>query len=623
MTDLTTNITSGLTLRDPFMIASSHWTSTEQGFRALAAVRPSAVTLKTTSERKGGDGKSFAKRDKRHLQDYFRSPFAIYTDGPPTLELWDTVTTYEMTEIARKILPDSLLGLSILQGEDYAAIRQSLDLRNYGYVELNWKYAFRGISSAALETITRDVESFIEIFGTLPRIVKLSREAARYFELTEFRNILSILHTANTSLIVANSKRIRVPPSRVSGERPSELSKGVVIGEYLLLETYDLIRSLTELIPQGVRVPTLIGSGGVIDIAGLIDVIAGGASAIQLCTALDLRRVQVVELLREQLRTLAKDFGSFESLVTAIRSDPNKWHEVVIHSRDLDNYGQRIITRVLSDHALIAPLVKEAIINESTGSFMSVTEPIETWIAKPLNFIVTQGNVSSYLLSQHCIRELGFRAVLMESAADFRKALSREGFNYDLAIMPRSVLNYINKQPQETLGLKLPIEIGVVAHSITELVGDQSLKVDEVKEIYHFNGVTSRDAMSHLLKIMKPDTFELSGPDLLPLFRFWKPTSAILAKPPLSRIYPYLGHKELPEKWGLFWSTAEDLVLIASSELMNTEDGPKTAQRVLFSLTRIREHILQNPDQAVTDCINGGFLSYFAKLLGGDKVSIL
>src|ERR1041384_6357119 len=104
MGDLSTTIADGLILRDPFMIASSHWTSTEKAFRNLASVSPSAVTLKTTSEKKGGDGEAFDKRDMRRLQNRYGDSFATYTNGPPTLELWDIVTTFKKTPINKNTI---------------------------------------------------------------------------------------------------------------------------------------------------------------------------------------------------------------------------------------------------------------------------------------------------------------------------------------------------------------------------------------------------------------------------------------------------------------------------------------------------------------------------------------
>src|SRR5713101_5723904 len=59
-----------LELNDPFMVASSHLTANENCFKQLAPYSPSALTLKTTSQRSGGGGDStFGPRTKVNLQD--------------------------------------------------------------------------------------------------------------------------------------------------------------------------------------------------------------------------------------------------------------------------------------------------------------------------------------------------------------------------------------------------------------------------------------------------------------------------------------------------------------------------------------------------------------------------
>jgi hypothetical protein len=54
--DLRVELLPNLSVRDPFMVASSHWTGTENALRQLVPFRPAAVTIKTTSEKSGGNG---------------------------------------------------------------------------------------------------------------------------------------------------------------------------------------------------------------------------------------------------------------------------------------------------------------------------------------------------------------------------------------------------------------------------------------------------------------------------------------------------------------------------------------------------------------------------------------
>src|SRR6266853_3057939 len=176
--DLITEPLPGLRLSDPFMIASSHWTSSEAAFRQLAPIRPSAITLKTMSGAKGAAGEG--SRDKQILVDSYGKPFAGYTDGPKTAELWDAATTYRMTQAAKRMLPGTVIGLSILSGENYEQVARQLEPREYGYVELNWKYSFRGLDmarpDAEIGRIQEDLSSFLKAFLGRPLLIKVSRE---------------------------------------------------------------------------------------------------------------------------------------------------------------------------------------------------------------------------------------------------------------------------------------------------------------------------------------------------------------------------------------------------------------------------------------------------------------
>src|SRR5438477_4457621 len=106
MPDLTVTFPSGLTLRDPLMVASSHLTANDNAFRHLAEVKPSAVTLKTTSLRHGGEGKpggegKVESRRKVDLDGPGGLLAGAYTDGPKPLELWNLEATIQGTSQAR------------------------------------------------------------------------------------------------------------------------------------------------------------------------------------------------------------------------------------------------------------------------------------------------------------------------------------------------------------------------------------------------------------------------------------------------------------------------------------------------------------------------------------------
>ena len=210
--ELRTVISPTFSLRDPFIIASSHWTANENAFKQFRTFEPSGVTLKTTSQAKGGDGsRSLEQRRKSALEDSYGNNFAFFTDGPKTLELIDIPATYHLTQIAKEVLPKTAIGLSVLQGEDYAEIASGLKLDLYEYVELNMKYSFRSLPSDQLtefvKAFTADVQKFISAFQSRPLIVKFSREATPLLRLGALADLLATIADVEGAILVANSLR--------------------------------------------------------------------------------------------------------------------------------------------------------------------------------------------------------------------------------------------------------------------------------------------------------------------------------------------------------------------------------------------------------------------------------
>ena len=344
---------NGLTLEDPFMIASSHWTANEAAFRHIAKVAPSAITLKTTSETHGGEGieKSGLKRNKQRLYDSFNNNLATFTDGPKTLELWDIVTTYKMTKIAKSTLPGNCkIGLSILQGEDYLRISKSLDLTLYDYIELNFKFSFRPIEKfleGSLTEIKTDLETFLSTFSPKPLLIKLSRETSLLIGTKKLKELINIINAHGAGLIVANSKKCLVPPSLTRGQEPNELD-GVVVGEHLFLDTYNMIGSLKRNYNFDGTFPAVAASGGISNIGQIIDIMAVGADAIQLCTIFDLMGPQVLLWFREQFKMLCNQFGNYKNFIDCIRSNNKNWTKAANFAKEFEFSQKRVVHKALA-----------------------------------------------------------------------------------------------------------------------------------------------------------------------------------------------------------------------------------------------------------------------------------
>jgi dihydroorotate dehydrogenase len=606
----------GLVLKDPFMIASSHWTSSVQVFRQLALIKPSAITLKTTSEIKGEDGeRGSGKREKRQLVDHSQHLFAAFTDGPPTLEFWDTTTTYRMTSEARKILPETILGLSVLEGENYQSICESLDMSMYGYVELNWKYTFRNLSSDGLAHVVNDLRNFHAAFSTHPTIIKLPREALPLLSDPQFQELLTQLRGTGSALLIANSKRLRVPPSRVSGVGPKELISGVVHGEYLFMETYDSIRTYVSCQKPG-HIPTIIASGGITDIAGVVDVLAVGSDAVQLCTALDVRGPRLVHWLREQLSALCRDHGSYARFKDAIRGTEKSWYTAVTKAHELDLFGTQVVREVLSDSPRIQQLVAKTLAFECSDGVAPKIQR-QPRFTRLFTLVASRGNVSSALIAQRCANRLHLELVLVENSAEFRTRLSQSHFSYDFVILPEGALKSIQKMKPAVPSR--PTIRGPLLRSSVELVGIASTPLTEIERVYHFSGLSAKNAVSDLTKVIKPEVVELKGEDLLPLFRFWDAKSAILAKPPLSGLYPLLGQADLQEQWGTLWQVDEPVVFAYNPRLSESRELKRVVEFVYKVLQDEEAFVLSNVNSGASEALNNGFLRYCATLLGAEK----
>lgn len=629
MSKLTVKTHENLELSDPFMIASSHWTSNETVFRRLAQVNPSALTLKTTSQKSGGSGEAFGNRRKFELVDTFGNPFAIYTDGPKTLELWDIATTYVMSSAAKKILPETKLGLSVLQGEDYYQITRSLNMDIYSYVELNWKYTFRKMPNdfqAGLPAdVEKDLEAFIKAFEELPKIVKLSREALQLINTSSFSSILTLLQMHNVSLLVANSLRICIPPSCLQKSRnvtAEDLASGVVVGEHLFLETFHALRSLHLRSVSGESTPITIATGGIMTISGCIDMFAAGAQAVQLCSLLDHKGVEVVDLLRKQLDSLCRPHSSFEGLLSHLRTAEANWFQASEEARVLELDESKAIRSLFESRTALIPYIEATLQRESAPfvdeeiSLNSGPLPSDDSSLKGRSFITSRGNITAHLLARRIIKKMDLNSIDIDDMSKFIDELKRPNFSYDFAIIPISTFEYLIKQDAELLGDRLPVEIGQVSNSIIELVGSSESRLDQVSRVLHFGGRSARFAMPILMEEIKPEFQQVKMPELLPMLKFWKKDNFILAKPPLSSMYGLLADDDSKKAWHSFWSTNERMILVGSRQTMKSYDGPMLARTVFSLLQEEKKEIHRNPKFAADDVLGGEFIPYAAKLLG-------
>lgn len=618
---LSVNVLPGLELSDPLMIASSHWTGTENALKRLAAVKPSAVTLKTTAPSKGGDGKtSLSERKRTSLCDSEGNEFASFTDGPPTLELLDIAATLALTRAAKQLLPDSALGLSVLQGEDYSDVARSLPLGDYAYVELNLKYTFRKIRleslSDFLKTFLADLDSFLVAFSQLPILVKLSRETCHFAKLADFRAFFERLDSAHAGMVVANSLRIRVPPSRTPSET-GELQSGVVVGEHLYLDTYDTIREFM-LTPIARVLPT-VASGGLDDVGGIVDMVAAGARAVQLCSALDRRGLQVLALLRWQLEEICGYGVSFEELRHELCTSGERWPRAVSAARDLRIQERQPIDRLFARENRIIDWTASTLAEEcSQPPDIQVTASLGH-IEGDLKCVLGYGNALSCLLIHLFTEEYQLAPIVLSEVSRFLARLKEPAFDWDVAILASSHLEYLNRQRTAQLAAGIPQKVVEIGQSRWKLMGARGLHLGNIKTVFHFGGPSARYALNSLLEACQPTPQQIGASQLLPLLRFWDVENAILAKAPLCYAYGELCPTQVATSWEVLWSVADPLWLVGNTKRLGSSKGREMIEGVAGKIADKRAFILQDTKRAARRLTSAWFYRYCLQLLEPDR----
>ncbi len=611
-----------LALRDPFMIASSHRTSTEPALRQLALVSPSAVTLKTTSQIKGGDGELAAaeqpegrRRKIRTLVDSQFQHLGYWTDGPPTLEFWDIPTTAEMTRTARGLLPGAALGLSVLAKENYDTIAQALDPRYYDYVELNLKYSLRVPTHEIESTInacTDELKSFSKAFDNHPLFVKLPREITSFMDSSACIQLVKAAASVEAAFVVANTLRATIPPSRVDPKyAPEPLVSGVAYGELLFVDTYNLVCRLRSLLEQlGLTIP-LVATGGIGDLPGIVDLLEAGVDAVQLCSVIDNRGIEVVELLREQLREICAP-GSLHELQQTFKA-PHSYGFLTTKARDIDISESNLIKSYLTDKimlpALEASLRSECQFTDPQQRAENVNE------LAPFRLAHTRGTPSSWYFALAAGDKLRAERREFTNSAQLLRDLGADPF--DLGFLNGTTYEWLTKNASR-LGTAMPERIAPIANVMFELVGITGLDVSDVARVYHFGGSSSRAAMTALLKLNpRLEAVSLTPKALFPLLRFWRAENAILMKPPLARYYGLLLRPEARPKWTALWTFPCELLLVGSRAFISTREGAAIAESFLDFLKAERALISASPSAAAARLQIEGFFEYCRSLVSG------
>lgn len=623
---LQTRLHCGLVLDDPYMVASSHWTAATNALKKIASVNPAAVTLKTTSIRHGSRAEdSLGKRNQRLLESADGRPFARFTDGPKAVEFWDLTTTGQYVDDSKQLMPKAKIGISILQGEDYHDIRTYLAKFHheaYDYVELNLKYAVRhysmGLGSATyytdLETyfqeLHKNVVSCLDVFQGIPLLVKFPREIVPFFGAPELAALLSVLFERSTSIVLANSLRTVVP--RSFDKKSELLDSGVVTGDHLFMSTYHAICQLDE---KYRGCGFVVASGGISSLPASLDAFVAGASAIQLCSALDDRGVNFVNLLRQQLHHCSggQPLGQY---IDGLCVDSEMATTEVAKSKAISKLSLAKITTAFqkADTALV-PLFEDSIrVELAQAHLMEKTNRPN--VPKTLAMVQSRGNLSGYAIQKLLIEEYEGIPLDVGTSGELLRSLRDPNFTYDLAIMPRSVFDELRRQQKDILGTRVPVELRVIGESQSALVGRKGCALENISSIYHFDGPTARSALLRLSRepsLSSPSIEVIEKSHLQALLAFWPMGSTILAKPPLSWMYGLLAPDD-GSGWEECWQSNEDLLVVASQRFVeSTDEG--VVSGVVAAYIEATQRVAADPSTAAQSCLDLQLITYLRNLL--------
>src|SRR5450759_5188746 len=116
MKSLKVEIFSDLVLDHPVGVGSSHLTGNEKSLDFVIRQKPSFLTIKSTSNSYGGEGKGVRLLQKLYLMGM---PFSFASDGPRSLELLTTKRTLQLIQFVRSKDTNIALGVSLLHDENF------------------------------------------------------------------------------------------------------------------------------------------------------------------------------------------------------------------------------------------------------------------------------------------------------------------------------------------------------------------------------------------------------------------------------------------------------------------------------------------------------------------------
>lgn len=589
-------LNNGLELIDPFIIASSHLTATKQAFKNLSVISPSAITIKTISKKYGGE--SHDKKEDRTLKavkNWNGNYIGLYADGPKKTELLGPGLAHDMINDAKEILPRSKIGISILQDEEYEDIKASLAKGcKYDYVELNLKYSLRldedGKKDIAriIDEINNDCENFCKVFHEYPKFIKFSREMEVFLNELACSSFFKTIEDHKVVVIIANSKKCIAPPSYSLFQHPNPLIKGVIVGDYLFLDTYNFIDSLNNII-KGVKNGLVSAGGGISSIGEIIDCIVLGVNSFQICSLIHQRGMFSIEMLRRQLSACFEYFGcknltEFRELIT---SNPIRIKEL----NNIFTHKQKIMKAVNGQ----AEKLIDAFLMESKDSDLLKHDYPESGNQETISLAGTNGTVLSYALTFCLANGISNYNTKLVSSKEINEG------EYNSVIISDAYKDDFFKAHPDWVGSK----IGNACYSLMSVAED----LNDIRRVFLFKSLSSDKMKIEIQKTGKYEYTYIEPLALAPLLISWEDDMGILAKKPLTDLYSILMPDNLSKKWHSLYDCSSPIWLIAKKEFN---------EKVCADIKKLIISIRSKPDVVMKNLLNHGFDKYLANFLYRD-----
>jgi dihydroorotate dehydrogenase len=225
---------------------------------------------------------------------------SLMPNGPKWVELLSPEAGLRLLVMAKGSIfsREVKIGISLLTGEPHRQLMPLFEGEGCDYFELNTKYEARELKDLrhadpdayvrrAFDKVRQEIETALKA-SNVPLLVKLARDLPWLTVEGFLGQLASEFRSSRVGFILANTKQYPMPPDPQDPRHSNipGIKRGFflapICGEYLFPETLDLIWRAR---PMAHDTP-LIASGGAIDLYHIVALLANGAKAVQICTAL-------------------------------------------------------------------------------------------------------------------------------------------------------------------------------------------------------------------------------------------------------------------------------------------------------------------------------------------------